>query len=285
MNQLGIGRGSPIRFLPAGAAVVIIAASVALANSVLPVHRTRMVGVANLVATQPPSRFSSTPAKSGADNPLHSQFIEVRDAAKKSSLQTASYATRWNGPTAGSFASVVVFVLPSEGQASSLSREVDQSAIGPDSYSRESYRPHAEFRLPRVRGALGAIYEPASSSSQPQRLCVITEQFGRAVTLILVADTVNADQVGNEGGGLAEAEFARLVPGVPRLRLSKETAWPAAGLSLWVVATILLAFTVAVLPGWQQRSRLRNEAGRSQASKKQVQVRGSRVLDRVGNRR
>ena len=285
MSQVEAGQRGINRILRAGIAVLIIAASVALANLVLPVHRTRLVRVTNLIASQPPSRFSSTQAKTDAANPLHSQFVVVRDAAKKSPLQTASYATRWNGLTAGSFASVLVFVLPSEGQASSLSREIDQSALGPDSYARESYRPYGEFRLPRVLGALGGIYQPAPSSPQPQQLCVITEQVGRAVTLILVADTVNPDQVGNEGGGLAEEEFARLVDGVPRLGVGKETVWPAPGLSLWVVVTIVLAFAVAVLPAQRHRSRLRDEEDRSQASKRQVQVRGSRVLNRVGNRR
>jgi hypothetical protein len=270
--------GSWARYLPTGLAAVLVAASLAVAFQVLPIHHYQTGRLAKLVVAEAPAGYKSKAAVSSVEDSTQSPFPAVKTALKHSPHQTGTYAIEWTGNTSGDTAEILASLLPSDGQARSVATEAKTVSLGPNAYKTQSYKGVTSFEVPGVPGAAGELYSPTTASVK-QQLAVALVPVGRAVAVVysnMAGPPATAQAV---DATLAQQEYRQLTRTLAGFSL-ETTRWPTVATVVWFVVTAALAGAIITLPGAVRRARNRRELARQETARKQVLARGSKIARR-----
>jgi hypothetical protein len=280
---LGLSAVRAVRVVPAVGAVVVLAVAAIGYDRFIPIHHVQRPRLAHLVVTNPGPPFAAKPASSNEVPASSNPFAAYKTAAKRAPNSTGAYSVGWTGSASSSdVASVVVSLLPSKSDATSVEAQAPTTYLGATSFKSNSYALVGPLAVPAVTGAQGATFRPTSAKGTP-RLVVVVFQMGRYVVVDFVQRTgATAAQASATSLAQAEAQHLRQVGSGFSLVV---TTWPTDASLIYGGVAVAIALITVVVPVGVSRGRRRRRLAREAVARRAVQGRGRKIAKHQAVRR
>jgi hypothetical protein len=263
------------------AALVVILAAVSFAVFI-PNTSAKTSRMARLVVTKPPTGFTAKPASASVVAPASSPFSIVQQASKQAPHYTGSYTVAWTRPGSTSdSATLHISLLPSADDASKAQAQALTDFLAPSSLQANQFTYVGPLSISSPPGAKGSEF--TSSSTQGDYEVVVAYPFERTQVLEFVGMTAAAPTVENDARTLAVSEYDQLVRALPGFKLTTTTL-PLVASVLFIVIAGMIALAIVVVPETMVLVRRRREQAQEEALRREMRVRGSKVVKRQRQR-
>ena len=279
-----IGSGVPwMRKVAVAVAAIVAVLAIVGYFIVIPSDHTQRSRLAKLVVTTPPAGFTAKPSGSGEMAATANPFAAAKAAAKKSPNSTGSYSIAWNGTTAANSLSLLVTMLPSTAEATTVLSQATTTYLQANSFTKEKFSLLHQFSVATPAGTTAATY----TSSAAQTAVVAYRSGG--VVVVIFAEETKAAPAEQAATALAASESDQLQK-IGSAVVLHWTTWPlVASLVYFVVALALVALIVGVpffgVPLFAERARRLQRERRERERRRAFHSSGSKIAKRQASRR
>jgi hypothetical protein len=270
------------RLIPLSIAIgVLILAGIGFAVFI-PHSEVQSARLARLVQSTPPPGFNAKPASATVMAAGASPYTIVQTDTKRFPHDTGAYSVGWTSPASpNDSASLLVSLLPNPADAGKAQAQAATTFLSRNGLQSSQFKYAGPLSLDSPPGAKGSVFSSASGKGSYE--VVVAYQFDRSQVLEFVGMTAPQSEVETVARTLAGSEYAHLQQALPGFKLTR-TAPPEVASVVYIAVAALIALSVVIVPEAVVRTRTRRRRAREEEQRREMRIRGSKVVKRQAHR-